>query len=738
MAVPTPGFNRKALDECSREPIHIPGAIQPHGALIVLEQGTFRVLQVSANVQNLCGWTSNQLLEQCFLDQISEKVEWVRAAFEHEDPLIVSPITVHAPRGAFDCLIHKHDGLLILELEPVQDGPPARSHRRLQKVFAEMRQALEPAELYQIMARFIAQLTGYERVMVYRFDEDWHGEVVGECLLAEVDSYFGHHFPASDIPEQARALYTRSWLRIIPDAHYAAVPLQPLLNPLTERPTDLSFSVLRSVSPVHLEYLKNMDVGASMSISLIIEGKLWGLIACHHREPRPLAQPLRAACEVFGQVASLEIAAKAEKALLSEYMDASRIQTRFFDIISSEQNVLEALVHYGPELIRFMNAGGAAIYLNEQFTLLGDTPPESVLNLLVGWLNHQELAPTFVTDSLSTVYPQAVAMTSIASGMLALKLSHALPNYIIWFRPEVITTVTWAGNPDKAVEPGQILHPRKSFAAWKQTVTGRSLPWKETEKQGAIELRSAINALVLRRNQQLIRENVDLEKKNTDLNSFAYIASHDLREPLRGISHYSTFILEDHEAVLPYDAVTKLKKISGLAVDSERLLDALSHYSRIGRMEINRRETELDEVLDKVLRSLDVTIEENSVTIRQPESLPVLACDAVLVKEVLLNLISNAIRYNLSKEKWVEIGSLPVNESRKTPVIYVKDNGIGIRKKHFDAVFTIFRRLNVQGSFGDGSGAGLAIARSIVERHGGQIWVESEPNIGTTFFFTLS
>lgn len=725
----------EALAACSREPIHIPGAIQPHGVLLAFSEPDLTCAQVSANAATVFGCDPDAVLGRKFTDLIAVPPESWEAILA--DPSVASPASVPVGDRWYDLQLHRHDGLLIAELELTSGAAPVRYHRRLQAAFAAMRGASTLPALYEICARFISGITGYERVMVYRFDEDWHGEVVGEHLSAEVDSYMGHHFPASDIPEQARALYARSWLRIIPDASYTPVPLIPELNPATGQPTNLSGSVLRSVSPIHLEYLRNMDVAASMSISLIVEGRLWGLIACHNREPRALPYAARAACELFGQVASLEIGAQQEARRLAEHVQATAIQTKFFDVISEEQNVVQALVKYTPYLLEYMSATGAVIYVNGKITLVGETPEQAQVEGLLRWLRELRLSPVFATDGLSEHFPEAAAYKEIASGLLAVKLSRVEEHYICWLRPEVITTVTWAGNPAKPNEG--ILHPRKSFAAWTQELTGRSLAWGETEIQGAKELRTAINALVLRRSEHLLHLNAELEKKNSDLNSFAYLAAHDLKEPLRGISNYSAFIQEDYADSLPLDALRRLETISSLASRCETLLNALNRYSHLGRMEIVRTDFSLERLVDESLENIGELIRISQIEIRRPQPLPTISCDPVLVREVFANLIANAIRYNISDRKWVEIGmrAEPEEETGK-PVFYVRDNGIGIREKHHDSIFTMFRRLHAMGEYGTGTGAGLAIVRSIVERHGGRIWVESAYGEGSTFYFTLT
>jgi chemotaxis family two-component system sensor kinase Cph1 len=716
------------LAVCSREPIHIPGAIQPHGTLLAFSDPDLICRQVSANAAELFPQGTAWLLEKTDREIFGADV--IRAAVSG-DPTIESPIPIKLQDRDFDAVVHRHSGMVIVEIEACGGRSLASQHRRLQKGLADLRSAPDLPALHAEAARFVAVFTGFERVMVYRFDHDWHGEVVGECLTADVASYMGHHFPASDIPEQARALYSKNWLRLIPDADYQPVPLEPPLNPLTGQPLDLSFSSLRSVSPIHLLYLRNMDVRASMSISIMDGDRLWGLVACHHRTPLHLSYATRAACEIYGQFLSREISSKLQTQRLEEQAQATTIQTRFFDFIAEEQNFVDALVKYTPDLLRFMSAAGAAIFAGGKLTLLGETPPEDETRTLVEWLGTQELNPLFATDSLGASFAPAQDWTRVASGLLAVKLSRVEPHYVLWFRPETPSTITWAGDPQKSEELA--LHPRKSFAAWKQTITGKSLPWSETERQGARELRNAINALVLRRTERLISLNSELEKKNSDLNSFAYVASHDLKEPLRGIANYTSFLIEDHAKALPAEGLHKLKTIAGLATRSEELLDALNHFSRVGRMEIQREPVDMNQLLDEVIESNSSALE--GVHLTRPPSLPEASCDAVLVREVFGNLLTNAARYNVRPEKKITIGW---KEDNNREVYTVSDNGIGIREKHQEAIFHIFRRLHAAQDYGGGTGAGLAIVKSIVERHGGQIWVDSVPNEGSTFSFTLS
>ena len=734
------------MDSCAREPIHIPGAIQPHGVLLAVREPDLVCTQISANAGALLGLTVPALVGQEIGAGLGLAFRArVEDALATGDPQEVSPLPVEIGGRAFSALLHRHDGVLIIELEPTDDAAErevtmvfARHHRRLQTALAAMRTAPDLAALYPVIAETIADLAGFDRVMVYRFDPDWHGEVVGEALGSpDVDSYLGLHYPASDIPVQARALYEKNWLRLIPTVSYAPAALEPALNPQTGHPLDLSFAALRSVSPIHLEYLRNMGVGASMSVSLMVDEKLWGLVACHHRQARFVSAAVRAACELFGQAASTEIAAKQEARLLGEQARAQTVQSRFFDVISNAEDVFAALVHYTPQLLGFMGAGGGAVWVDGRCTLLGQTPPQEKVETLVDWLLTRELTPLLATDHLAALLPEAAAWSDAASGLLAVRLSRVEGHFVLWFRPEALTTVHWAGDPHKPAEPGERLHPRKSFAAWQEIVRGHSLPWSEPELAGARELHQAMNALVLRRSEGLRRFNQELQRKNTDLTSFAHIAAHDLREPLRGIHNFSRFLREDCGEQMDADSLRKLDTITSLSTRVDDLLEALLHYSDVGRIELKLAEISLDRLLDEALEGLASLLAEQRVAVRRPRPLPVLRCDPILVREVFANLVTNAVKYTVAPEKWVEIGwrAPQPDDGERGPVLYARDGGIGIRPRHHAEIFEIFRRLHARDEYSGGSGVGLAIVRNVAERHGGRAWVESETGQGRRLSF---
>ena len=385
----------------------------------------------------------------------------------------------------------------------------------------------------------------------------------------------------------------------------------------------------------------------------------------------------------------------------------------------------------------------------------GDTPDNSAIKELLPWLATQfDRNIIYETSSLVQFYPQASTYSDLASGLMALLVSRVEKTFIIWFRPEVKQTVDWGGNPHKAVvenEDGTLrMSPRKSFAKWQEVVAEKSLPWKACEIEAALELRSSIVGIVLRKANELAQVNKELSRSNVELDAFAYIASHDLKEPLRGIYNYSSFLIEDYGEILGEDGADKLNTLMRLTHRMEDLIDSLLHYSRLGRAELLLKPIDLNDLLAGTIEVFEVSTRDTQVEFQIPRPLPTIQGDRTQIEELLTNLISNGIKYNQKAEKTIEIGYLdpgdPVilergleysEDSHPKTVFYVRDNGIGIREKHLESIFRIFKRLHGQKKYGGGTGAGLTIAQKIVRRHGGEIWVKSIYTEGSTFYFTL-
>jgi two-component system, chemotaxis family, sensor kinase Cph1 len=733
------------LTNCDREPIHILGLIQPHGVLLVLDESTLEVIQVSRNAEAVIGRQPKALLGKPLSNlfnqqQVQQIQDCLTADFESVNPLNLSIQGLE--QSDFDGIVHRWDGVVMLELEPKTAAEQTDFfdfYHQVKGTISQIQKASTLIEMSQVVVKEIRRITGFERVMVYRFDPEGSGRVIAESTDHETP-YLDLHYPASDIPKQARHLYTLNWLRLIPDAQYEPVGLMPDRNPVTNQPLDLSFSVLRSVSPIHLEYLHNMGVTASMSISLMQDQQLWGLISCHHSSPRHIPYSIRTMCEFIGQVMSVELANKEIREDTEYKRQLKSLQSQFVETLSKAEHVLGGMVQLDSQLLDLVNAAGAVICSGDQVFRVGKTPSEAEIQPLLDWVKPHLNQGIFATPALSKSYPLAESFQTNASGVLALEISRSHRSYLLWFRPEVIQTVNWGGNPNKPVElsEGQIrLSPRKSFNRWQEKVQGFALPWKPCELEAVAELRNLIVGIVLRQAEEIASMNFELQRSNEELDSFAYVASHDLKEPLRGIHNYANFLMEDYAETLDQDGISKLQTLVRLTQRMEDLINSLLHFSRLGRIDLLRQPVDLNELMQQVIATLLIARPQSETEFRMPHSLPSVECDQGQVGELFTNLISNAIKYNDKAEKWVEIGYM--NSSKLTaPIFYVRDNGIGIEPEHFDRIFQIFRRLHGRDEFGGGTGAGLTIARKIVERHGGKIWVESIPGQGATFYFTLS
>jgi two-component system, chemotaxis family, sensor kinase Cph1 len=760
----TTDINLKNVDltNCDREPIHIPNLIQPHGVLLAISVDDYQILQVSLNTSQMLGIEPQELLNKPLVELLGEEqVEAIQNClsedFEHLNPLSIK-LTREGKIITFDGIVHQNEEIIILELEPSQANETINFfnfHKLVKNPVNKIQNTNTLDELCQAIAQEVKKITGFDRVMVYRLDEEGAGTVIAEAANSELEAFLGLRYPATDIPKQAKYLYTLNFLRLIPDATYEPVELIPQLNPRTNQPLDMSMSVLRSVSPLHTEYLANMGVTASMSISLLKNKQLWGLIACHHSTPKQIPYEIRTVCEFLGQVVSFELAAKEDNQDLDYKMKLKFIQSEFVAAISYAEELETGLTQNSTNILDLVNASGVALFFGETITLVGDTPDPEFIKAMLPWLETQfNQDVIYQTNSLAQVYPPAEEHKQVASGLLALLISRVQKTFIIWFRPEVIQTVNWGGNPNKPVEIAENetirISPRKSFAKWQETVSLKSLPWKGYEIEAALELRSSIINIVLRKAEQLTQVNQELTRRNVELDAFAYIASHDLKEPLRGIYNYSSFLIEDYSNVLDEAGVDKLNTLMRLTHRMEDLINSLLHYSRLGRAQLQFRPVNLNDLVVGVLDVLKVSQRDEQVRFIIPRPLPTVYCDRTQVNELFTNLISNGIKYNEKSEKIIEIGYLDGEDPivvenmltypDNTPVkniFYIRDNGIGIREKHLESIFRIFKRLHGQNKYGGGTGAGLTIAKKIVERHGGEIWVKSVYKEGSIFYFSL-
>ncbi|MFP5372018.1 MAG: SpoIIE family protein phosphatase [Actinomycetes bacterium] len=498
------GDTEQALLRCADEPIAVPGAVQPHGVLLAVSEPDLTVVLSSANAGDLFGGPmAGRTLDALLAPRDAERL---RAGLGG-DLAEVNPLRVALGGGDVDLVLHRAEGLLLTEWEPVQGAEQAGTawHSRLPTVLTRLAATATLGELTEVLARDVRGLTGFDRVMVYRFDAEWNGEVVAEDRRPDLDPFLGLHYPAADIPAQARALYLANWLRLIPDATYRPVPLEPVAHPHTGRPLDLSGAVLRSVSPVHLEYLANMGVVASMSISLIDRGRLWGLIACHSYDaPHRPSFLDRTAAEFLGRTASLLLHTKSSAGERDDVVAVAQRRAELTAAVGRTPRApAAALTDGGRTVLDLLPAGGAAVRINGQLRLLGATPPAERVGPLVGAL---VAAGVPATDAVSRVVPTAADLAGTASGVLAVEVGRGRGDFLAWFRPETLREVTWGGNPYETkvagTGSGPRLSPRRSFAAWSETVRETSRPWLDHEVAAARALAGHLTEAALHRAEE--------------------------------------------------------------------------------------------------------------------------------------------------------------------------------------------------------------------------------------------
>jgi two-component system, chemotaxis family, sensor kinase Cph1 len=736
------------LADLEQPAISVLTKIQSHGVLLVLQEPELTVLQVSDNTgrifgiapAQLLGKTLGQILDAIWVEQF--KAELAGYNLDRTNPHKVWVRKAEDDYNIFDAVFHRSvDGFLVLELEPAQTNEqiPFLSFYHLAK--AAINQSAIATNLTafgRIVVHEVRKLTGFDRVMLYKFDDDRHGEVIAETKLAEMESYLGLHFPESDIPQPARELFLSNRIRAISNAGDTAVELVPAKNPQIDRPTDLTLSILRSAFPCHLEYLQNMGVGASLTISLIEDGKLWGLIVCHHRTPKIVPYELRKACEFLGQVIFAEISLGEEVTDLNYRSQLADVQSMLIDRMSRSGSFIDGLVAQSPNLLDLVNAQGAAIYFGGNWTTIGKTPSGTELNCLLQWLtenvgNEDEV---FATNSLALMYADAHRFKDVASGLLAIPLSHG--SYVLWCRSEVIQTVNWGGNPHHAyrvesTDGNRRLHPRKSFELWKETVRLQSFPWKASEVAAARELRKAIVNIVLRQAEELALLAADLARSNAELKKFAYVASHDLQEPLNQVANYVQLLEMRYGEQLDRDA----KEFIGFAVEGvhmmQTLIDDVLAYSKVELLGIAWESIEVETALNRALRHLSGRIEKTGAIVTF-DPMPTIVADSTQLMQLFQNLIGNAIKF-CKQDETPQI-HISVNRQGDNWLFTVRDNGIGIDPQFSDRIFTISQRLHTREEY-PGSGMGLTICKKIIECHQGQIWVTSELGLGSTFSFTI-
>lgn len=707
---------RVNLDNCAAEPIHVPGSIQPHGMMLAFTLDG-RLATHSANAHSLGALpaTGDTAGDHHFTPSL---LACVRSALAK--PSAASTCDVALPDGSpADATLHTHEGLLFVEVEPRDAGTGHSADFALfaQRALTRIQAQTDLATLLEASVEEIAALSRFDRVMAYRFHPDDSGEVVAERRGPGLESYLGMRYPASDIPAQARRLFVLNPIRLIVDVAYQPVPLQPDRNPATGGAIDLSHAVLRSVSPIHCEYLGNMGVHGSMAISIVVQGRLWGMFACHHYAPHLVSPAVRMTCRLLSQVVSLMV----ERLLALRRSDAiargQNVRSAIIDRVRGDDYMLRALTSGSPALLDVVPACGLAAAALEQINTLGETPDLDGLAHLLAWLEAHG-GSSFVTASIARDAPEIAAACSGFAGFLAIRYSTERHGWLIWFRREQIETLRWAGNPDKPAvlgPNGMRLSPRGSFAEWQQVVRDRAEPWDEAELFEAEEVRRALVDISAARLQEVVRAREML----------LAMLGHDLRNPVQAIAMAGATLKLDDARV-----ATVQKQIARISGRMGRMINHVLDLSRLQAgftLVRERAPRDFGELLNDVVNEARYAHPGSELQARFSD-LGSLDIDADRIAQVLGNLISNARHHGVAERPVM----LEAERSAEALLVRVINHGAPLSEQALENLFAPFKRGSLDNADNPrGLGLGLYIASTIVREHGGELSVNSGDGLVT-------
>lgn len=736
------------LTNCEFEPIHIPGSIQPHGFLIGINCNSWKIDFCSGNLFNYLEIDYKQILNTEFKTSFGELQEALVKEYISKNLLLSSsPLRLNLFGKDFLCTIHKSDNIYILEGEPTSENKKISDvYDQTSQFLSYMNETHTLKELCDMVVKGTREITGYDRVMVYCFDKDYNGEVFAESVRDDLEPFFGLHYPHTDIPPQARDLYMQNLLRLIVDIDYKPVPIYTVDDGNDTKNLNLSLSILRSTSPMHVQYLHNMGVGATLTISLIHKKKLWGLIACHHYSPKNLTPEIRLAAQLQGHfiTSQIDIRQSNEEYEISRKSNLALEKINAVELPAKESS-FEILVQK-PELLELCNASGVTIIINGNIYKNGLLPSDSDILILSEWLSKHTGNTQFFTDKLIDIIPENLLENcDNASGVIYHSLGIDNNNCIIWYRPETLTEVNWAGDPTKAiVKDKNGLSPRNSFKLWREIIKCQSNVWLDPELNAAANYAHAIqkqlNLILMTQEEEKYRKLSEvLKETNSELENINWISTHDLQEPLRKIQLISSRILGKEDEQISENVANSLQRMNNSANRMQTLLVDIMKYTKIQHIDESFLHVNLKDVLKEVLADLqELTHEKNAII--EIYELPDIYGITFLLKQLFANLVQNSLKYSFpDKAPKVTISSLgrktlidSNNPSEIFETVQFSDNGIGFEQKFSENIFNIFSRLHNQEEY-KGSGVGLALCKKIMQVHKGYIVAEGIPNQGATF-----
>jgi light-regulated signal transduction histidine kinase (bacteriophytochrome) len=728
------------LTNCDQEPIHIPGQIQPHGFLIGLTNDWI-IDYCTSNISSFIPLSHTQALGNKFAAVFGTQAQERIFSYINSDTVQdVFPLEIELLNEKFQVNIHKSDDIYVLEAEPQFDKQIlADVYTQTIQFVTQMNNTKSLKDLCALVAEGTREITGYDRVMIYRFDEQYNGEVYAESCNKDLEPFLGLHYPHTDIPVQARELYIKNQLRLIVDINYQAVPIFTI-DDSKDKNLDLSLAILRSTSPIHVEYLKNMGVGATLTISLIHHDRLWGLIACHHYSKKNISPAVRLAAKLQGQfiTSQIDIRESNDENINSKKSIEALERLTALDLPLSEDS-LNVIIKM-PELLALCNSGGVSIMFRNKIYRNGLTPEDGQIEALVERIENKRAAEFYATRKISDDFPELERSSNFA-GVIYHPLGNS--NHIIWYRPETISEIHWAGDPEKSiVKDEKGLHPRNSFNIWKETVKGQSTIWRQYEINAAAKyahsLHNNLMMILLSEEEERYRlQSEILRETNSELENINWISTHDLQEPLRKIQMITSKLLSEKKGDREDPEFDSLERVSKSAARMRGLLQDILKYTRIKNTREAAEKIDLNLIFEDTLDEISEAITENNAVI-ECEKLPEVNAIGFLMKQLFLNIIQNSLKYaSPDRSPVIKITAsqepVLIKESFNVYCSWVKfsDNGIGFDQKYADSIFKVFTRLHTQQQY-SGSGIGLALCKKIMQTLGGTITAEGKVDQGTS------
>lgn len=726
------------LTNCDSEPIHIPGSIQPHGFLLAID-ADYIIRFCSSNTSEF-GLAPSEALNHKLHDFLDKECGTLIQYLDERIFESAQPHVCILRQHKYNISVHISGKYFILEFELFSDRNLSLPNFYIQtKKFTDiLKQAVGLQQLCQSVTDEIKELTGYDRVMVYKFDAQYNGEVYAESRNNKFEPFFGLHYPHTDIPLQARELYLRNLMRLIVDINYKPVPILTLAADASNHNLDLSYSVLRSVSPIHIEYLKNMGVSGTLTISLILEGRLWGLIACHHYSAKNLAHNVRLSALMQGHFLTSQIRVQE---VAEDYQLRIRLEKNFDSFLelldTNTTRIDETMI--GKSLASVGDANGVCLINEETLYIYGDVPTNLEILQLVEKLSERK-SDEANSDNIHRDFN--ISLSNDIAGVVFYRMDE--DNSILWFRNELKKEIKWAGEPEKAIlknEKG--LNPRKSFAVWKETISNFSQPWTAAEltitAQCAYAIQKHLTFIKSKRMEKMQNDLLtQLRTANEELENINWISTHDLKEPLRKIRVFASLLLDSNKYEIEAEPFGLIEKMSNAANKMQNLLDDLFAFSRVKNGQYTFEYVNLNRILEDIMADNQELMDENQVKI-QSELLPEIHCIPLLIKQLFSNLIINSIKFaraGVPPEIKIHYTVKQQEADNAEYEISITDNGRGFDNKFSQVIFQVFQRLDKTIST-EGTGIGLAICKKIAEIHKGSVKAEGEPGAGATFTITL-